>query len=437
MTRKAACAAFFMLPLDPGWSRATLPEGSAPADSPAVLVAPGREGPDPPSLIEDALGKVPPDDPKMESYSHGNDLLSLIGFLWTAGLLAILVASGLAARLQDLAETVSRKANFKVAVYAVLFTVVMFAGRLPFTLYAGYLREKRYGFAKETFAAWLCDWGKGLLIGALLLAIASVILYAAIRRTGRRWWLAGSCLSVLLAILILAIFPVFIAPLFNTFQPLKDPGLRSDILRMARRQGIPAEEVYEVDASRRTSHNNAYVAGLLGTERIVLYDTLQRQFTSREIQFIMGHEMGHFVLHHVWKTVAFLSIVALAGAFLVDRLARLVIERRPDLRIASISEPSSLPLIGLCLTVYLVPIGPAIATFSRMQERRADQFGLEVTRDPVAAASTFRKFGRFDLDEYHVHPLIEALLYDHPSLARRIHTAQEFARLHKASGPGE
>jgi len=281
---------------------------------------------------------------------------------------------------------------------------------------------------------WLGDRGKGLLVAIVLQAIFAVILYAAIRRLGRHWWMAGSFLAVLFAVLVIAVAPVFIAPLFNTFAPLKDSRLRAEILEMARRERIPADEVYEVDASRQSTHNNAYVAGLLGTERIVLYDTTLKTFAPREIEFVMGHEMGHYVLHHIWKTVGFLALLIVAGFYLVDRIALRVIARRPSLGITALADPSSLPLISLVLSVYLFVVGPAIATFSRMQEHQADLFGLEATHDPVAAASSFLKFGRLDLDEYNVHPFIEALLYSHPSLSRRIGTAREYARRHGADG---
>ncbi len=388
-----------------------------------------------PALVDNPLGEVPPDDPKMESYSHGNYLLYLVDSLWSAGLLAIFVFSGFGATLQDWAEKAGRSPNLKVAIYAILFTLVSFLGGFPLAVYASFLREKKYGFAHQTFAAWLGDRGKGLLVAMILQAVFFVILYAAIRRLGRRWWLAGSALAVLFAVVLVAIAPVLIAPLFNTFEPLKDAQLRGDILDLARREGIPADEVYQVDASRQSGHNNAYVAGILGTQRIVLYDTLQKQFTPREIKTVMGHEMGHYVLNHVWKTVAFLAILIVVGFFLVDRVSRRIIERRPELRIAALSEPSSLPLISLVLSVFLFVIGPVIATFSRAQEHQADLFGLAVTHDPVAAASAFLKFGRLDLDEYHVDPWIETLLYSHPSLAHRVRTAQDYARRHGLTGP--
>jgi Zn-dependent protease with chaperone function len=429
MTRCAACVLTFVLLLLPG-------------HVPAAPQSPGAPGPgpgnaEPPALVSHPLADVPPDDPIMEAYSHGNYVLFLVEYLWSAALLAVIVVSGFGATLLVWAGRAGGPAGLRVAIYAGLFGLVTFLGNLPLRVYASFVREKEYGFARQTFAAWLGDRGKGLVVGLIVQTVFLVILYAAIRRFGRLWWMAGAFLTVLFTILVVAITPVFIAPLFNRFEPLTDRALRAEILEMARREGIPADEVYEVDASRQSGHNNAYVAGLLGTERIVLYDTLLRNLHPREIKAVMGHEMGHYVLHHVWKTVAFLSLLIVAGAFLIDRISRRIIERRPGLGIPALDEPSSLPLMAFVLTALLFFAGPLLATFSRAQEQEADRFGLEVTNDPAAAASAFLKYGRLDLDEYHVSPWIETLLYTHPSLARRIGMAQDYARRHGLVGPSE
>ena len=425
MRARLAKAAWFVVPL-------VLLCGTAAAWAVAPSPPEGDDGQTAaaPVMEEHPLGDVPPDDPRMESYSHGNYILGVVDFLWSAGLLALIAFSGFGATLQVWAGKVARGPNLKVAVYVALFTLVTFAGSLPLAVYSGFVREKRFGFANQTFAAWMGDRGKALLIGIVLQTLFFIVLYAAIRRLGRRWWVAGAGLAIVFLIFALAVAPVFIAPLFNKFEPLKDAPLRSDILAMARSEGIPAEEVYEVDASRQSSHNNAYVAGLLGTERIVLYDTLLKKFTPREIKVVMGHEMGHYVLNHIWKFVVFLSGILCLGFFLVDRVSRRIIERRPALGIPSLSEPASLPVLLLVLTTFLFLAGPALATFSRVQEHQADLFGLEATRDPVAGASSFLKFGRLDLGEYHVHPWTEALLYSHPSLGSRVRFAQEYARQH-------
>ena len=399
-------------------------------DSDAAAEEGVENAPTPPALMENALDGVPPDEDRMQAYSHGNYILFVVNVVWSIGLLLLIVMTGFGGWMQRLIERWTQAPNRKVLGYVVLYTIAVFICTFPLSAYSGFFREKKYGFATQTLPEWLGDRGKGLVISVILQALFYMILYMAIRRLGRTWWIAGTAIGIAFVILIVAVAPVFIAPLFNTFEPMKDETLRDEILAMARSQDIPAEEVFEVDASRQSTHNNAYVTGLFGTQRIVLYDTMLKNFAHREIKFIMAHEMGHYVLNHIWKTIAFLALIILAGFFIVDRVARRVIEGRPSFGIRAFSEPASLPLILLVFNIFILLTSPILNSVSRIHEQQADLFGLEMTGDPVAAASSFIRFGQEDLGEYNVHPVIETLLYSHPSLGNRIRYAQEYAAAH-------
>ena len=400
-----------------------------------VIPAPLLAAAEPPRLVDNALTTVPQDDPQHEAYAHGGYWLVLVDTLWTILVLWVIVASGFGARMQRWVEGVTRRPNLVVVLYAALFTVVSFVTSFPLALYAGYVREKQFGFLNQGFGGWVGDQAKELCVSIVLQALLLSLLYLSMRRLGRAWWIPGAAITLAFVVFVLVIAPVFIAPLFNTFTPLRDAALRRDILDMAHSQGIAANEVFEVDASRQSEHNNAYVAGILGTQRVVLYDTILKRFTPREIRYVMGHEMGHYVLHHIWKTVAFISVPIVLGFFLVDRMGRRLIASHPRWGIGGLDHPASLPLVLLLLAVFFTVARPAIATFSRAQEHASDVFGMEVTRDPEAAASVFTKFGRYDLSEYQVNPMIEFLLFDHPSTGNRIRFAQEWARTHPAPPP--
>lgn len=404
----------------------------AACSTPVVGAAAGASEPGvaTPELMPDPLGPVPPDDARTEAYAHGGYALFFIGTLWSLAVLLVVVASGFGARLQQVSERVTPRPYLKVAVYAVLFSLLNVAASFPLDVYSGFVREKRYGFLNQDLGGWLGDQAKALAVGLVLQAILLPILYWAIRRLGSAWWLPGAALTIVFVVLVQAIFPIFIAPLFNSFEPLRDESLKRDILELAHAQGIPADQVYEVDASRQSEHNNAYVAGILGTQRIVLYDTLLRRFTPREIRSIMGHEMGHYVLKHIWKSVAFASVLVVIAFLLVDRAGRRIIRTRPGFGINGLEEPASLPLIMLLLGVFLLLARPLISIYSQAQESAADRFGLEVVQDPEAAASSFLKFGRYDLNERHVHPIIEKILLTHPSVTHRVETARAWARAH-------
>jgi STE24 endopeptidase len=390
-----------------------------------------------PQLMDDPLGDVPADSPRMEAYAHGRYALFVAQGLLAIAVLCLIVVTGLGSYLEDVVEKLTRSVNARVAIYAVLLTVLTWLLALPLAAYGGFVREKRYGFANQAFPQWLADWGKELLITAIAQAIFFTLLYIVLRHMPRVWWIAGALLGIAFLIVAQVIAPVFLAPLFNTFTPLEDEALRDDILRLAGSQGIPAEEVYQVDASLQSEHSNAYVAGLFDTRRIVLYDTLLKRFAPREIRTVMGHEMGHYLRGHIRKTIVFLSFVIVAGMLLTDRLARRVISRQAPFGIRRLADPASMPLLLLILYVLLFVMTPALAAWSRAQESEADRFSLEIVGDPEAAASAFLKFGEHDLSEYNVHPLIEALLFSHPSTGRRIRMAQDYARAHPAPVPVE
>jgi len=403
--------------------------------APPAVAAPPAAADAPPALVDNPLGPVPPDEPRTEAYAHGGYALFLANMAFSLALLAAILASGLSAWMQRLAERVTGRQNLKGAVYVVLFTLVGFVAGLPLEIYGGFVREKQYGFMNQTFGAWMGDQGKALLVSVIVQAIFFPLLYLVIRRLGRAWWLPGAALAIAFVIVGQVVAPVFIAPLFNTFTPLQDATLRREILDLAHTQGIPAGEVYQVDASRQSEHTNAYVAGVLGTQRIVLYDTLLKRFTPREIRFVMGHEMGHYVLNHVWKTVAFLAVIIVLGLWLVDLWARRIIRARPAWRVGGLEQPASLPLLLMVMSVVFLAARPVISAYSRWQERSSDRFGLELVRDPEAAASTFRKFAIHDLSELNVNPVIETVLFTHPSGANRIRFAQEWAAAHGVAAP--
>jgi STE24 endopeptidase len=388
--------------------------------------------PSPPRLVENALTTMPQDDPQHEAYAHGGYWLFLVHTAWSLVFLWLVVVSGFGRELQRRVERFTRSPWGLAFLYVVLFGLLRFAAAFPIQVYAGYVREKRFGFLNEGFGAWLLDDAKFLGVVLAVAALLVPVLYMTMRRLGRRWWIPGALVTIGCVIVGQVIAPVYIAPLFNTFTPLKDAALRRDILDMAHAQGIPAHEVFEVDASRQSEHNNAYVAGMLGTQRVVLYDTMLQRFTPREIRYVTGHEMGHYVLHHIWKSTGFAALLILAGFFALDRLGRRLIAAHPRWGIGGLEQPASLPLVLLLVSLFLTAALPVISTYSRAQEHAADMFGLEVTHDPEAAASVFTKFGRDDLSEYQVNPMIEFLLFDHPSTGHRIRFAQEWARTHPA-----
>ncbi|HEY6546601.1 MAG TPA: M48 family metallopeptidase, partial [Vicinamibacteria bacterium] len=363
---------------------------------------------------------------RTKAYATGNYALELADGAFSLLVLAALLGTGSSKRIRDRAERLTGRPPLQTAAYFVAFLLLTTVLGFPLTLYRSYFREKAYGLLTQGFPDWLLDQGKALALGAVLGSLVLMALYGVLRRAPRTWWVWGSALLVSVVIVLVALGPVFIAPLFNTFRPVHDEEVRQEILAMAHAQGIPADDVFETDISRRSDRVTAYVAGALGTTRIVMADTTLRRCSRDEIRMIMGHEMGHYVLNHVWKGIGLFAVTILLGFLFVRWAFAGAIRRWPGMGVRGIGDVAGLPLLLALLSLFLALVSPVLNTVGRHHELESDTFGLEASRAPEAAATTFLKLGEYrDLDP---HPLVELVFFDHPSGRVRIRNAMEWKR---------
>lgn len=320
------------------------------------------------------------------------------------------------------ASRVTRRPWLQPALYAVPFTIAGAVLTLPWTLYVAFFREHQYGMSNQTFAEWLQEWSIMLGVGVVIGAIFFAIIYAVIRNSPKRWWLWGTVATgALLAVMIL-LAPVFIEPLLNKYTPMKAGSVRSEILRIAHEQGIPTNDVYVVDASRQTKRISANVSGLGPTVRIALNDNLLNRSTLGGIKAVMGHEMGHYKLHHIQKLLLYLTLMALAG-FLVTYWAvpKLLARHGERWGVREVSDPGSAPVFMGLLALLGIPGGILFNSIIRYHESEADAFGLEAAREPDGFAMT-----AMQLSEYRkIEPAKweELIFFDHPSGRTRVHMA--------------
>lgn len=388
------------------------PETGAPAASKASF--------DPVAATDAYLAKLTPEQrARSDAYFEGGYWLQLWGFLYGAAVAILLLATRLSARMRDLAARLTRFAALRTGLYWLQYLLVTTVLSFPLTVYSGFIREHKYRLATQTFGPWLGDQAKGLLVGAILGGLALVAIYAVIRRAPRTWWLWGAGVSVLLVVIAIAVTPVFIEPLFNTYTPLKDESVRGPILRLARANGIPATDVFVVDASKQTTRVSANVAGFLGTERIALNDNLLKRCSLPEIESVMAHEMGHYVLNHVFKgIVEFGVLIVLAFAFLRWSFDRALARWGSRWGIAEVADVAGLPLLVLLLSVFFFAMTPVTNTLIRTQEVEADIFGLNAARQPDAEAEVDLMLGEYR--KLKPGPLEEFIFFDHPSGYNRI-----------------
>jgi Zn-dependent protease with chaperone function len=340
---------------------------------------------------------------------------------------AVLLFSGLSARMRSLSDRVGRRWLLSVVLYAVLFTLLVAVLTLPLSYYAGYVRQHLYGLSNQSFGAWAGDWVKGVAVGGVGLAAVLWIPYLLLRRSPLLWWLYGGLTSLPLTALLLVITPVWVDPLFNDYETMEDRVLESNILTLARRAGIGGSRVYQVDKSADTKLVNAYVTGVGATKRIVLWDTLLERLEDDQILFVTAHEMGHFVLRHTLYIIIAAGILITVSLYAVHRTAgRLIARLSRRFGFDDLTDVASFPLLLLLGNVASFLLAPLVLGFSRHQEHEADRFALEITRDNYAAASTFVVLQRENLAVPRPGRLYVMWRSSHPPLADRVAFANHY-----------
>jgi Zn-dependent protease with chaperone function len=342
---------------------------------------------------------------------------------------ALVLFSGLAAKLRDVAATLGGSRWVQLLVVLVLFTVVMMALTFPLAWYSDFALEHQYGLSNQSFGAWLVDVVKDAMVGIALLGVVPILAlgYGAIRRFPRSWWLIFGLASLPLAVGVVLIQPLVIEPLFNRFTPLQDQGLERRILDLAQRAGIPGRNVYQVDKSRQTNTYNAYVNGFGVSQRIVLWDTTLKGMKDDEILYVVGHEMGHYALGHIWQGIVATALGSFAFFGAVAWIAGAAMRRFGDAwGFHEPHDPASLPLLMTLITLVAFVSQPIVNGYSRRIETQADVFGLEVTRDNDAAARSFLKLGSQNRANPEPPAWVRLVFYSHPTMAERLHLALSY-----------
>jgi STE24 endopeptidase len=366
---------------------------------------------------------------RSDAYFEGGYVIQVAETLFSLAVSFALLHFGLSARMRDLATRRFQRPALQVIAYYVQLAVLLFLVGLPLGIWVDFVREHSYGLSNMSFASWFGDQLKGQAIGLVIGAPVVAALFWFVRRWPRTWWIWGAGLTSLVSIFALAVGPVFIEPLFNTYTPLPESPLQQKILSLARSQGIPVTQVFVVDESRQSDRVSANVAGLLGTERIALNDNLLKRCNEAQVLQVLGHEMGHYVLHHVQKSMAWLILGSLAFFGLLSRILAWALARWGDRwRITSLSDPAILPLVMLVagiLGFVLTPVGNGL---SRQDEAEADLFGIDVVREPDAEAQVDLMLGEYrKLDP---SPFEEFWFYDHPGGRSRIFMAMRWKAEH-------
>ncbi|MBZ0114592.1 MAG: M48 family metallopeptidase [Thermoanaerobaculia bacterium] len=408
----------------PSWSQSD--------DSPNDISSPSEEVAPSTSANETSPNvsrvEVPaPSDLAVRFYRTGNAWW-IFNLLWSFVVPLVILGSGLSVRLRDLAKRWTGGSWYLVVlVYFGLYLTLVSVIDLPFAYLLGFARPHAYGLSNQLLSKWIVDMLKGFGIGLLAAALFLWIPYLLLRRSPRRWWFYTSLAAIPLFLFVLLVTPLWIAPLFNDFGPMQDKALERRILDLAERSQVSAERVFEVDKSVDTKAVNAYVTGFAGSKRIVLWDTLLDRLSDDEVLFVMGHELGHYVLGHVRESILISSLGVFVLLFCLHRASEFVFRRWGNrLQIHSLADPAALPLIIILLNLGGLVASPASLAYSRWHEHEADRFALELTQDNAHGAQAFVALQTSNLSFPYPGPVFELFRSSHPPIGRRVEFCNEY-----------
>jgi STE24 endopeptidase len=367
-----------------------------------------------------------------DRYFEGGYWLQLWEMLWFVGACVLLLVSGASRRMRQLSQHLGRRTWGSTPIYIGLFLIAIFLLDLPLAVYTDFLREHQYGLSEQAFGGWMRDQAVVLGVNVVLGAAALTIVYAAVRRAGARWWIWATGLSLVFLMLLQLIAPVYLLPLLNDYKPLPQGPVREAVLSLARANQVPTGHVEWFDASKQTTRISANVAGVFGTTRIALNDNLLNKTSVPEIKAVLGHEMGHYVLNHLWKTPILLTLLIGLSLWLLSvAMDRALARWGGRFALADRADVAALPLAAALFAVIFFLLAPIQNLIVRSYEAEADAFGLNASREPYGWAmaamrlSTYRKISPGKFEEF--------VFYDHPSGYQRVHAAMIWLKENQAT----
>ncbi|MCB9961099.1 MAG: M48 family metallopeptidase [Hyphomonas sp.] len=369
---------------------------------------------------------------RSDAYDEGQAFWGIVSTLVGLAVTFALYHTGFFRRLRD---GVEKRLPRWAAVFPFfgLYMLVSAVITFPLDMWTGHFREVQYGNSTQSFGGWFGEYALSMVISLIVGGILVTLLYMVIRALKRSLWVWGAGLVTAAMALMMLIGPVFISPLFNDYTPMEQGPLKEDILSLAKAAGVPADNVYVYDRSRQTNTISANVSGIFGTTRISLGDTLIRDATPAEVRAVMAHEIGHYVLNHVYELLLeFGLVIAIGFAFVNGTFA--AVARRGGERwgISDIGDVGGMPLLFALFSVYMLVMTPVTNTIIRSNEAEADAYGLALAREPDGFAAVSMKLGAYrKLDP---GPVERFVFHDHPTGRDRVTMAMNFKAAELAAG---
>ncbi|MHB8541081.1 MAG: M48 family metallopeptidase [Candidatus Acidiferrales bacterium] len=415
------------------------------AQAPASPATPSAQSQANQAKAEVKAYTLPPDlYRKAVNYSRAQYILYFVDFVWGVVVLLLVLAWRLAPKYRDWAEGATKFRFLQAVIFTPILLLTIDVLGLPTGIYGHWL-SRSYGISVQGWGSWAWDWTKGEIVSFIIGIILVWILYAVIRRSPRRWWFYFWLAALPILFFVIFLAPLVIAPLFNKFEPLeqKDPALVVALEKVVHRAGmnIPPQRMFWMNESSKGNDLNAYVTGMGASKRVVVWDTTIAKMTVPETMFVFGHEMGHYVLGHVYQGLIFGAVLLFVLLYFGFRGMLWALSRWSGRwGIRGTDDWASLPVLLLWFAILGFLASPAANTFSRHIEHQADQYGLEVTHGLIphsrqVAAQAFQILGEVDLSDPNPNPFIKVWLFSHPPLAERVHFALTYDPWGKGKAP--
>ncbi len=347
----------------------------------------------------------------------------LLELLVTLAALLTWNLSGMAFRVRDFFLTKTSSLWIQIGLYTVGVSFFLYLATFLLHFYRGYFLEKTFGLSRQRLRDWVLREAKQGLLSLFLFLLVVEVGYACLRQAPRFWWLWFGCLWFLMSWGLTQLFPTVIVPLFYRYGRVEDPRLVEKLKNFLQQEGCRLEGIWTINLSKETNKANAALMGLGRTRRVVLADTLVKNFSPDEIQVVVAHEWGHRKCHHLVKSLVSQGGMNLLGFLLIERiLHHLLVPPQYE----GLTDLAGLSLFLLVFTLYGVCLLPLQNGLSRFFEREADAYALRATHAKQEFVSAMQKLAQRNLAELSPHPLVEFFFYDHPSIGRRIAFAEKF-----------
>jgi STE24 endopeptidase len=361
---------------------------------------------------------------KAHDYTVGKEWMLLWGLIVAAVVTWLIVKSGVLERVE--AGISERRRNLRAFLVSLVYLLVSAILTLPWTIYAGWWREKGYGRTSQPFGDFLWQNALATVISIVVMALFLTAVYWLIRRTGKTWWLwSGGVAAVGLAFVFL-VSPILIEPLFNKYEPVPPGQVRDAVVEMAGRAGVPPDRVFMYNGSRQSNNFTANAGGVGSTARVAISDVALKNASLDEVRAVTGHEIGHYVLKHTWWGLLVFSVLAIVLFWIADRT--FLRFARAFGSSASIADPRGVAVLMFMVSLFGLIATPLTNWFGRTLETQADRYSLETENRPDALSSALVKTAEYRYPR--PNPVEEFVFYDHPSVERRVRMAMEWKATH-------